>query len=90
VGNINLLGIMVVSENATEAGREVILNVEFPKSLLEAEDKNLITPARVAWCRQDQSVRSYTVGFEFTNLTAEQAATIEAIMERYHFRHSDV
>jgi Tfp pilus assembly protein PilZ len=90
VGNINLFGMMVVSEHMAEVGREVILNVEFPKSLLEGQEKNLVAPARVAWCKQDESIKSCTIGFEFTKTTEEQTALIRAIMERYHFRHSDV
>src|SRR5688572_7830341 len=90
VGNINMFGMMVVSERVAEVGREVILNVEFPKSLLEADDKNLVAPARVAWCKQDESIKSCTIGFEFTKTTAEQTALIRRIMERYHFRHSDM
>jgi Tfp pilus assembly protein PilZ len=90
VGNINMFGMMVVSERVAEVGREVILNVEFPKSLLEADDKNLVAPARVAWCKQDESIKSCTIGFEFTKLTPDQSVLIRTIMERYHFRHSDI
>jgi Tfp pilus assembly protein PilZ len=90
VGNINLFGMMVVSEHIAEVGREVILNVEFPNSLLKAEEKNLVAPARVAWCKQDESIKSCTIGFEFTKITPEQGALIRTIMERYHFRHSDL
>jgi Tfp pilus assembly protein PilZ len=90
VGNINLSGIMVVSEHAAEPGREVVLNIEFPKGMLEIEDKPLVIPAHVAWCNQDKSAQSYTIGFEFKEITAEQAAVIRAILERYHFRYTDV
>ena len=89
VGNINILGIMIISEHSLDMGREVILNIEFPKSLAEAQEKNLITPARVAWCNQDQAAKSYMIGFEFTKLTPEQTETIRIIMERYDFRHND-
>src|SRR5689334_6362645 len=90
VGNINMLGLMIISEHPLEIGREVMLNIEFPKSLAESGDKNLVTPARVAWCNQDSSVKSYTIGFEFTKLAPEQAETIRVIMERYEFRHNDL
>src|SRR5690349_11392140 len=72
VGNINLLGLMVISEHSVEVGREVMLDIKFPT------DQTLITEARVAWCKQDDSPASWTIGFEFTKITAEQKAAIEA------------
>src|SRR5690349_21001337 len=89
VGNINLLGLMVISEHPVEIGREVVLDIKFPTDLDKKSGQTLITPARVAWCKQGDSPKSWAIGFEFTKITAEQKAAIEALLERYHFRYSE-
>ena len=88
IGNINLHGVMVVSEHAVEIGRDITLIIELPNSLLDTVDKNLLMPAHIAWCKPDKSVKSFTVGFEFTKETPEQESTIQAILDRYHFRYN--
>jgi hypothetical protein len=41
----------------------------------------------VAWCRQDEdSQHGFNIGFEFTEISAENAGVIGAILERYQFR----
>jgi hypothetical protein len=89
VGNINLLGLMVISEHPVEVDREVMLNIKFPNDSVKKGDQTLITPARVAWCKQDDSPKSWNSGFEFTNLTTEQKTAIGALLDRYHFRYND-
>ena len=88
IGNINLHGVMVVSEHGAETGKDITLNIELPNGLLDTVDKNLLMPAHIAWCKSDESVKSFTIGFEFTKTTSEQEATIQAILDRYHFRYS--
>jgi Tfp pilus assembly protein PilZ len=87
VGNINLSGVMVVGEHAVEVGKDLTLHIELPESLLDKPNQNLLMPARVAWCKEETAAKSFTVGCEFTNVTAEQQETIEAILERYHFKY---
>lgn len=89
VGNINLLGLMLVSEHPAEVGREVILNIEFPSESRDMANPKLIMPAHIVWCKPSETPNSWTIGFEFKKLTLEQENTIQAILERYHFRHTD-
>jgi hypothetical protein len=44
-------------------------------------------PARIAWCRQDESPDYYNIGVEFTEVSPENAELFEYILERYHFRY---
>lgn len=87
VGNINLLGAMVVSEHYVEAGRDMILDIQLPEGLEGVMDRSLQMPAHIAWCRADETVKSFTIGFEFTKITPEQKAVIQAILNRYHFSY---
>jgi len=45
----------------------------------------MVIPARVAWCRRDDSPQGYNVGFEFTEISDENKAIIEAVLARYQF-----
>jgi len=88
VGNINLLGVMVVGEHPVEVGKETILHIELPTST-ENIDNKLVMPVRAAWCKQEESAHSYTIGFEFKEITPTQAVTIQAVLDRYHFRYNE-
>lgn len=89
IGNLNLRGVMLVGEHELEIGKEYRLHVELPSSFSEQETQKLTLLARVAWCKAEDTVKSFTIGFEFTDLKPEQETAIQAILERYHFRHRD-
>ncbi|MCC7118962.1 MAG: PilZ domain-containing protein [Anaerolineales bacterium] len=89
IGNLNLRGVMLVGEHALEISKAYSLHVELPSSLAEQEVDKLTLSARVAWCKAEDAVKSFTVGFEFTELKPEQEAIIQAILERYHFRYNE-
>jgi len=84
VGDLTLKGVMVVGEKETELNVEVLLGIDFP-----AEDgpvRKVSIPARAAWIRRDEDAAYFNIGFEFINLSAENAAILEAALARYQFR----
>jgi hypothetical protein len=86
IGDLTLKGAMVVGEKPLEIERHFILGVEFPEAPSATTATRIVIPARVAWCRQEDGPRSFNIGFEFIEVSTENAAVIEAVLERYQFR----
>ena len=81
--DLTLKGALVIGEKTLEVNASITLKFE----LLNVTAKPLMISARVARCVKDESPNSYKLGFEFKDIQPEQAEIIEAILERYHFRH---
>ena len=86
VRNLSLLGLMVVGEKTVEINTDRLLKIEFPNDLPDLTSTQVTIPARAVWCRQDEGLKYYNIGFEFPLVTPEHAAIFEAIMARYQFR----
>ena len=86
VGDLTLQGVMVIGEKPVEINKHFTLGIEFPASPPEILAKRVVIPARVAWCRPDDSPQYFNIGFEFIDVSPENAREIEAILERYQFR----
>jgi len=82
VGDLTLLGVMVIGEKSLEINKEAMLKIEFPTDLSDV----ISIPARVAWCRHDESPQYFNIGFEFTEVTLQHTKIFQAILERYQFR----
>jgi len=88
VGDLTLLGVMVVGERSQEINKEVVLKIEFPNDLPDVATTHITIPARVAWCRPDPETPRYVNnGFEFTEVKPEHMQLFQAILSRYQFRH---
>jgi len=85
LGDLHLQGAMVIGQRPLEENAELILGIELPE-LPNISTSRITLPVRVAWCQQDISPEFYNVGFEFKEVTPEQTAMIEAIMNNYEFR----
>jgi Tfp pilus assembly protein PilZ len=86
LADLTLHGIMVSGEKPLEIDRRGVLAIEFPEHLVDVHPAQITVPARVVRCSVDASnPRSYNIGFEFTELTPENAQVIEAFLRRYHF-----
>ena len=81
--DLTLKGALVIGEKTLEVNASITLKFELPN----VTPRPLIISARVARCVKDESPNSYKLGFEFKDVQPEQAVIIEAILERYHFRH---
>lgn len=86
VGDLTLQGVMVIGEKQVEIDKHLTLGIEFPESLPEMSATRVAISARAAWCRQDDSPQYFNIGFEFADVSPENAKIIEAILERYQFR----
>jgi len=85
--DLTLQGALVIGEKTLEVDTQLILKFDLPEELPDINAKYLTISARVARCLADESPNSYRLGFEFKDIKPEQIAIIEAILERYHFRH---
>ena len=83
LGNLTVQGAMIVGEKAMEREKEITLRIEF-RDALDISETELIIPARVAWCREEDNIYFQT-GFEFTGLSPQNEKTINAALEKYVF-----
>ncbi len=85
--DLTLQGAMVICTRPDEVNRKETLLIEFPDELTTMLVSQMTLQARVARCvPDDEDPRSFFVGFEFVELTLENEKTIQALLERYHFR----
>ncbi|HSM70811.1 MAG TPA: PilZ domain-containing protein [Anaerolineales bacterium] len=85
LGDLNLLGAMVISDLEMKADKDLTVQIQLPE--LEGFSEETITiPARIAWCHQDLSPEYFNVGIEFKKLTDDQKKIIQAVIENYEFR----
>ena len=87
LGDLTLKGAMVIGAKSQEVDRQITLKIEFQDELSGIATKRMTIPARVVRCNRDESPNSYKIGFEFTDVEPENKQIIEALLERYHFRH---
>jgi hypothetical protein len=82
-----LQGALVIGEKTMETNKLVTLGINLPGDIPKVTTKRLKISARVARCIEDESPNSYKLGFEFKDVTPEHRKIIDALLERYYFRH---
>jgi hypothetical protein len=85
LGDITLLGAMVISDHPLKENKNLSVSVELPE-LPGIHDTSMILSVRVAYCHQDISPDYFNVGLEFNTTTDKQQRIIRAVMENYEFR----
>ena len=85
LGDLTLLGAMVIGEKSMAENVELTLAIELP-DLPKISAMRMTLPARTVWCQQDLSPEYFNVGFEFKEVTPEQKKIIQAIIDNYEFR----
>lgn len=85
LGDINMLGAMVISDVALNKNTEMTIQIQLPE-LDSISESSITIPARVAWCEQDLSPEYFNVGMEFKQVTDRQKTIIEAVIAHYEFR----
>lgn len=85
LGDINLLGAMVISDHPMAENKALSISIELPE-LPNVQDSNMLVSVRVAWCRQDISPDYFNLGLEFNSITEKQLTIIQAVMDNYEFR----
>ena len=87
LGDLTMKGAMVIGAKPQEENKQTTLKIEFQDELPGISSRRMTIPARVVRCNRDESPNSYKIGFEFTDVQPEHTQIIEALLERYHFRH---
>ena len=85
LGDITLLGAMVIGEEPYEVGTQLNISIQLPE-LPGITATRMAMPVRVVYCQQDLSPEYNNIGLEFTLVTDQQKKIIEAIIENYEFR----
>lgn len=88
LADLTLRGGMVVGTSLTTVKKETTLEIKFPGELSHITVLPVIIPARIAWCRSDDTPQYFNIGIEFTEVTPEHEGLFQRILERYHFRHA--
>lgn len=85
LGDLNLLGAMVICDNPMGANTNLMISIELPE-LPGISDLSMTMSVRVAWCQQDISPEYFNIGLEFYGVTDKQKTIIELVLENYEFR----
>ena len=85
--DLALQGAMEIGEKTLEIDKQVILAIEFPDSLPGIPDTRMTIPARVVRCIKDEGPQDFDIGFAFLEFNPEHTKIIQALLDRYHFRH---
>ncbi len=88
LGDLTLEGALVIGEHPVSINKEMSLGIEFPNDLSDIHISRVALPARVAWCRQDESPLYYNIGIQFTEVALKHAELFQEILARYHFRYA--
>lgn len=86
IEDLTLRGAMVIGEKSMEVNKQMTLSIEFSTDLPELGTSQIVIPARVAWCRKEETTKYFMIGFEFVDLTPENEWIIETFLHRYTFR----
>ena len=85
LGDLNLLGAMVISDEVLKVGEKLTISIQLPE-LPRITATRLTVPVHVIRCHQDLSPEYFNIGLEFEVVTDEQKKIIEAVLENYEFR----
>jgi hypothetical protein len=85
LGDINLLGAMVISDHQYPVNSAVSISIELPE-LPRVHETSMIISVRVAYCHQDISPDYYNLGLEFGTTTERQKEIVQSVMDNYEFR----
>ncbi|MBI3162884.1 MAG: PilZ domain-containing protein [Chloroflexi bacterium] len=86
VYDLTMKGAMVIGERSAQVGEGITLRIDLPGNLENVSLPRLTIPARIAWCRPDESPGNFNIGFEFVEIDAENDGALQAVLERYQFR----
>ncbi len=82
--NITLEGAMVLSEHRIDADNLMELHIKLPDNFVQKNE--LIFTASSRWCGPDINPEFFDVGYQFANVSEEDARIIVAIIEKYGFK----
>jgi hypothetical protein len=82
--NITLDGAMILSEGKIDSNKVMELHIKLPENFVHKHE--LIFTANSRWCAPDINPEFFDVGYQFVNVSEEDAKIINAIIEKYGFR----
>jgi len=85
LGDLNLLGAMVISDHQMTENERLNISVELPE-LPNTRDTSMMLSVRIAWCHQDISPDYFNVGLEFKDIHEKHLQIIQEVIENYEFR----
>jgi len=85
--DITTHGARVVGSVPLEPGKLLTLSIQFPKDTISLPSAAFTIQARVAQAHTDDT-HYENLGLEFVDVTPEQTAVIEAVMQRYDFHRN--
>jgi len=85
LGDLNLLGAMVISDHQMTENERLNISVELPE-LPNTRDTSMMLSVRIAWCHQDISPDYFNVGLEFKDIHEKHQQIIQEVIENYEFR----
>jgi hypothetical protein len=80
-------GAKVIGAMPLKSQTEVTLFIELPGRLPGVAATALTIPARVTRCEPDDGPQNFVLGFEFIEMNPGNSQIIQALLERYHFKH---
>ena len=78
-------GAMIISDASMVDNRDISLRFDLPDPNLFSVD-HLNMEAHIRWCRPDIDPAFYNIGFEFKEMSPEQAKIIDEMISAYEFR----
>jgi hypothetical protein len=85
LGDINLLGAMVIGDEQLEMNTTLTISIQLPE-LPGITATRIAMPVRVAYCKKDLSPEYFNIGLEFKLITDNQRRIIETLIDNYEFR----
>lgn len=82
--DLTIHGARVVGGIQLEEGRLINLSIEFPEGIPNVPSYPLQIRARVVRVHEDEA-HYENLGFEFVDVTEEQAAILDSVIQRYEF-----
>lgn len=82
--DLTIRGARVVGDKMLEEGKLMNLSIEFPAGTPNLPAQPFVIRARVARVHTDEA-RYENLGFEFVDVTDEQTAVLESVIQRYEF-----
>ena len=87
LGDLNLLGAMVIGDKPIPKDTNITLAIELPE-LAGVKATRIVIPARAVRCEPDVSPNFFNIGLEFIEVKPEQTRIIQAIMDTYEFQRN--
>lgn len=83
--DLTLQGAMLIGNRPLEINDKLTLGIDFHETP-GIPATRMVIPSRVAWSKHEENSEYFNTGVEFLELSDQNKAVIEAILERYQFR----